>query len=1033
MNLNATLNSTYKLTENEIDTYVSNIRNVNLTINTNDSIIIAQPVNQGGNVTILGASFTRGIGGQIVNGANTNDIINSNLSAAAIISNQSLTGATSLNMLIIDKPTIYKNIENSTDKTLASSVIVTTVQTNDSVLTQTNISLYFRVLNEYRPNRVAQYFCSFYNTITLKWNESGCTRPQYNPTFDRYECTCNHLSTFALLWAPYAIPCGNATHMSVSNGSCISRTEVQIETVNTLRNTTNSSVIAESLSLYISSVTNLNATSNSSYILTVDEIDTFVSRINDTSVTINTNDLILVAKQPNQGDNITVLGVSFTRGTGGEVVYTVNKDFVINSPLSTAAIISNQSLTGITSLNMLIIDKPTTYEDIDISTNKKLASSVIVVGAQRNDSRLLPMYISLYFQVLNEYKPDVSADYLCSFYNTITLKWNEFGCTKPQYNPTFDRYECTCNHLSTFALLWAPYVIPCGNATHMSVSNGSCISRTEVQIETVNTLRNTTNSSVIAENLSLYISSVMNLNATSNSSYILTVDEIDTFVSRINDTNITINNNDSILVAKQPNQGDNIIVLGASFTRGIGGEVVHNENKDEVINSNLSTAAIISQQSLTGVISLNMLIIDKPTTYENIDISTNKKLASSVIIVAVQRNDSRLPPTNISLYFRVLNEYKPNTRADYFCSFYDTTTSKWNESGCTRPEYKPTFDRYECSCNHTTSFALIWLPKVPLTRHLNAQDIALLIVLSIVILCFIAIIIHGLTIRICISSVSTQARHLLPLISCAVTIILFIFYIALSMTVYTKTAYDDEKQCFTSSSVLMFFVYFFLIFMFCVKTSVGYFNYLRFVHLSSQPSYRQLYIMLVISFFISITWMAFAAGFNSNLSFHITQLYPHKICWFTRPAIYYFMTIPVCLFLLINIIIFIFVAYHILNHVQNAASSDQSYTRMKQCVIVLLLSCATQGIGWLLGPFLTSVGEEAGNVLGWFFIIFNGLEGLWCIVLYIIILSKHIDERKRVITAKEVKKPTESIYHKYEDYYEKNNEKEDDSMTKETI
>ncbi|CAF5023675.1 unnamed protein product, partial [Rotaria sp. Silwood1] len=597
--------------------------------------------------------------------------------------------------------------------------------------------------------------------------------------------------------------CKNATHTLV-HGNCVTIYEAIRNITDTLRNTTNSSVIAENLSSYISLVTNLSATSNSSYALTVGEIDTFVSRINDTNITINTNDSILIAKQPNQGNNITVLGALFTRGIGSQVVNTINKDQVINSNLSTAAIISQQSLTGVTSLSMLIIDKPTTYENIDNSTNKKLASSVIIVAVQRNTSSLLSMNISLYFWVLNEYKPNRVAQYFCSFYDTRSSAWNESGCTKPEYNPTFDRYECSCNHLSTFALLWAPYVIPCGNATHMSVSNGSCISRTEVQIETVNTLRNTTNSSVIAENLSLYISSVTNLNATSNSSYILTVGEIDTFVSRINDTNVEKNTNDSILIAKQPNQGDNIIVLGASFTRGIGGEVVHNENKDEVINSPLSTAAIIGNQSLTGITSLNMLIIDKPTTYENIDISTNKKLASSVIVVGVQRNDSRLPPTNISLYFQVLNEDKPNVSADYFCSFYDTTTSKWNESGCTRPEYKPTFDRYECSCNHTTSFALIWLPKVPLTRHLNAQDIALLIVLSIVILCFIAIIIHGLTIRICISSVSTQARHLLPLISCAVTIILFIFYIALSMTVYTKTAYDDEKQCFTSSSCWIF-------------------------------------------------------------------------------------------------------------------------------------------------------------------------------------------------------------------------------------
>ena len=278
---------------------------------------------------------------------------------------------------------------------------------------------------------------------------------------------------------------------------------------------------------------------------------------------------------------------------------------------------------------------------------------------------------------------------------------------------------------------------------------------------------------------------------------------------------------------------------------------------------------------------------------------------------------------NISLYFQVLNEYKPNVNATYLCSFYDTNNSKWNESGCTIPQYNQQFDRYECSCNHLTSFALIWLPQsssINSTRTLDAQDIASLVFQSISIVCFLAVIIHAIVIRIRDPSMSLRAYDLLPLISCASTTILFIFYIALGMTVYTKTSSANETKCFLSSSVLMFFVYFFLIFMFCVKTSVGYFNYLRFVHLFPQPSLRKLFIMLLISFFISITWVAFAAGFNSNSSFKITQLYPYKLCWFTRDVIYYFLTIPVCLFILINIIIFILVAIRIINHVRNATS-----------------------------------------------------------------------------------------------------------------
>ncbi|CAF3682818.1 unnamed protein product [Rotaria sp. Silwood1] len=202
--------------------------------------------------------------------------------------------------------------------------------------------------------------------------------------------------------------------------------------------------------------------------------------------------------------------------------------------------------------------------------------------------------------------------------------------------------------------------------------------------------------------------------------------------------------------------------------------------------------------------------------------------------------------------------------------------------------------------------------------------------------------------------------------------------------------------------------------MFCVKTSVGYFNYLRFVRLFPEPSYRLLYIMLVISFFISITWVAFAAGFNSNSSFHITQLYPYKLCWFTRPAIYYFLTIPVGIFLLINIFIFIRVAQRIVNHVLYANSTHKPYERMKGCILVLLSSCATQGIGWLLGPFLTIANENTAQVLGWFFIIFNGLEGLWCILLYIIIWLQHWDERKRVMASKELAKSKSLSFRKHE-------------------
>jgi hypothetical protein len=518
----------------------------------------------------------------------------------------------------------------------------------------------------------------------------------------------------------------------------------------------------------------------------------------------------------------------------------------------------------------------------------------------------------------------------------------------------------------------------------------------------VNILRsNSTNSTVIADALSLYISSITNVNTALNSAYILTIGEIDTYLSSINNSNLTRNTNQSFLMAEPPNQGNNVIVLGASFTHDIGGVIVKNTNQDDVISTSLSSAATVRSEDLSGVTSLNMLIIDDPSVYRTIDNSTNKTLASSIIIASVKRNNSLPTSVNISLYFQMLDEWKPNTsNVDYYCSFYDTSRLQWNQSGCTTPLFNAPFNRYECSCNHLTSFALLWLPNVPLTSNLDAQDIASLVFESTSIICFLIIIIYAIFIRPRSPLRELLAYDLLPLISSASTTILFIFHIALGMTVYTKTSSLNQTQCFFSSSVLMFFVYFFLIFMFCTKTSVGYFNYLRFVRLFPQPPLRQLWTMLIISFFISITWVAFAAGFDSNPSYKITQLYPYKLCWFTRDVIYYFLTIPVCVFILLNIILVICVAIRIINHVRNATSPHQSFERMKRCVIVLISSCLTQGIGWLFGPFLTFTNPSAGEVLGWFFIVFNGLEGLWTIILYIIIRSQQMDEQKRFSSSK---------------------------------
>jgi hypothetical protein len=483
----------------------------------------------------------------------------------------------------------------------------------------------------------------------------------------------------------------------------------------------------------------------------------------------------------------------------------------------------------------------------------------------------------------------------------------------------------------------------------------------------------------------------------------LRLDEVNDIIDNLKNITLLINTNSSFIMVLPPNQSDNVIVLGAFLGHETGFQVIGTFNKDSVINSNLLAAAIINPENLIDITSLNMMIISKPFGYTNMIHSNEKTIVSPIIIAAIQRASTTSTPIDISLYFKVLDEYAPYTDGKYFCSFLDTNTLKWSESGCTEPHYNAGFSRYECSCNHLSTFALVWLPDTLQSKYLTSQDIASLVFLSIPIICFIGVIIHSFTIQLLNPMTSTNIRDLLPLISSASTTILFIFYLALTMTVYTRTTSVNESQCFLSSNILMFITYFFFIFMLCVKTSIAYFNYLRFIHLFPQPSHRKLLILLIISFFISIGWVLVAVGSNYINSFFDTiRLYPYKLCWFTRNVIYYFMTLPLSIFLLLNFITIVFIVNYMIHYERHAEKSPELYQQMKLCVFVLLSSCITQGFGWLFGSFFLFINPTIADVLGWIFIVLNGLEGMWTIMLYIIIQFQRADKQKHPHTYEEI-------------------------------
>ena len=472
---------------------------------------------------------------------------------------------------------------------------------------------------------------------------------------------------------------------------------------------------------------------------------------------------------------------------------------------------------------------------------------------------------------------------------------------------------------------------------------------------------------------------------------ILNLVYIDEKVGKLN-TNFEMTSPYSFILSVLYDESDTIV--GAKFTSNSSGENIFQSNSSDSLNGNFTVAALVDNNSLQNIKYLNLFLISKPTDNRFVNDSKNQTLVSSIVIVNPQvKNNNSI---KLKLYFTNEDlELANASPSEFRCAYFDSKTSSWNPNECQKPVYNDKWKRYECNCSHLSSFGLIWLPERG-SDQFEAIDYVSLVFQSLSILCFIIVITHSIVTRMINPVMKLESVYLLPLISSSVTVLLFIFYIALSLTVYTKTRSMKIDTCFTSATVLMFFVYFFIIFMFGTKTSIGYFNFILFVRLFPPPLIKNLVRLIILSFTIAIISVIIGIILNARLSSGILTVHANQICWFRRNVIHYFMTIPTGIFLLINLCLFLLVTKRMIDHTRNATSPHQTYHRMKQCVILLIASSVSQGIGWITGPFLLINDPGVGRGFEWIFVICNALEGVWTILIYIVIRRQRLYEAKRV-------------------------------------
>ncbi|XP_051963888.1 adhesion G protein-coupled receptor F5 isoform X31 [Xyrauchen texanus] len=332
--------------------------------------------------------------------------------------------------------------------------------------------------------------------------------------------------------------------------------------------------------------------------------------------------------------------------------------------------------------------------------------------------------------------------------------------------------------------------------------------------------------------------------------------------------------------------------------------------------------------------------------------------------------------SNISLSFQKLNN--SGNLANPQCVFWDFNlfngNGGWDSTGCERIHDN---GNITCRCNHTTSFSILMSPSAPKDPALSVITyVGVAISLASLVVCLIIEIIIWKDIS---RNSTSHMRHVFIVnvaLSLLIADVLFIIGAAIS-----NPGKDIINLC---SAVAFFTHYFYLALFFWMLVSALLLLY-RTTMVFSQMSKS---VMMAIAFsvgygaplIISIITVAVTGGSKT----YITR---SGICWLNwdqSKALLAFV-VPALVIVAVNIVIVIIVVIKLVRRRVGENSRDERnvLTTIVRCVAILT---PIFGITWGLG--LGILVQPKALVIHYLFAIFNSLQGLFILVLGILMEKK---------------------------------------------
>jgi len=329
----------------------------------------------------------------------------------------------------------------------------------------------------------------------------------------------------------------------------------------------------------------------------------------------------------------------------------------------------------------------------------------------------------------------------------------------------------------------------------------------------------------------------------------------------------------------------------------------------------------------------------------------------------------------------------------YLCVFWQF--NQWNDTGCSH-SIDSKSNRHFCYCNHTTSFALIFIPH----KTIDKTSIPSITIAIISIVCF------CISIILSIYRQATCFRHLsiTNIFTLLNSIILFLLLTIILIRGYQSNLKINDK-CSISQENLVITTYFFLISTFASKTLLGicyfltiffHFILIQFTSISNKWFYASFFLVILIAF---IPTIIIKIILNQSKNFFLQY---QGICWFNSSVIFRFISIPIIIFIGLNLLIICGITIRLFQFSIGRKTVKTNEKRMIISIMIWLALCVSLGIAWIFGPFLdiliTETNETSSIIKLWFFAIFIGLEGVWVLIVNVIFyLNQRVNKKNRQI------------------------------------